>query len=153
MHLDNKNRSCRSGISIVVRREPLIGTAAMADEAGRKYPDHTYMLYTGADTVTIIRTGEKSLELSVPAGWFRDSECSQLSWTPRCPFKVGDSVTLNQMCATILAINRGGQPTSVRFDFSDTLENYCWMMWAKKKPILCGPPKTGVPIKQCERLP
>jgi hypothetical protein len=131
----------------------LWNTAAMADEMGRKYPEHVYMLYAGIDTVTITRTGEKRLELSVPAGWFRDPESSQLTWTPRHPFKTGDTVAMELMKATVLDVNRRGQPTTVRFDFSNPLENYSWMLWTDKKPHLCAIPEYGVPIKRSERLP
>lgn len=89
---------------------------------------HIDLLYAGLSEVELTSAGERSLELSVPAGYFR-TRVEQITRDPsRRPLQVGERIRSGGMEAQVLAV-RDGAPTRVRFDFTQPLTQlraYAW---------------------------
>lgn len=124
---------------------------AIGAEMGRKWPDHLYPLYSGADTVSIKRTGERTIEATVARGWFTTPEMERFSRSSRQPFKQGDRVKLDMMSAEIVDATCDGRPLKVRFEFTDALESFTWMQWTKERPVKREVPKMGIEEKLFSR--
>jgi hypothetical protein len=124
---------------------------AIGAEMGRKWPDHLYPLYSGADTVVIKRTGERTIEAAVARGWFTTPEVERFSRSSRQPFKQGDMVKLDMMSAFIVDATSDGRPLKVRLEFTDALESFTFLQWANGRAIQREAPKLGVEEKLFSR--
>jgi len=109
---------------------------------GGTWPGHFYSLYCGSDTLTVTRTGDRTLTATVPNGWIasdfeRSRRPRQLHFTP------GQSIDLQLMTATIEKVTCDARPLSVTFAFKEELSAFAWMKWVGKEPEQCGLPAIG----------
>jgi hypothetical protein len=75
------------------------------------WPEHCYSLYDGMDTLTIKRTGERTLLASTPKGWFA-SYLERSTRPKQLYFKQGDTINLQLMTATCSSSNCYRQETT-----------------------------------------
>jgi hypothetical protein len=132
------------GESVVVVNVPsefaILFQDAMRARAGQTVLEPFSVLYSGLQPATLRRSGERSLDLEVPNGYFA-TPAERASRDPtRAPFRVGESVQVPHMRATTLAVNALGAPTQVRFDFESPLERLRLLCWSERAPEPCQPP-------------
>lgn len=104
------------------------------------------LLYAGGNDVELTRTGERTLELTVAAGYFQ-GRIEQIGRDPRrSPFQVNDAIAAVRMRAQVLAV-KGGAPTRVRFDFTEPLSEALVLAWQGKTVAPIELPKVGQSIQ------
>jgi hypothetical protein len=87
---------------------------------GGPVPEHFYTLYSGAESVSIARTGEKAIEVTSTRGWLADVTDRTFR---RAPFRAGDTVSLARMTADVRGVTSDGRPNVVRFSFAENLDD------------------------------
>jgi hypothetical protein len=100
------------------------------------------LLYAGSQPVEVLRSGERSLELSVARGYLAATLERLVRDPEQAPFQRDDVVQLPRLRATVLEVGANGAPTRVRFDFPAPLER-CrldFMVWEGRKPRAWSPP-------------
>lgn len=138
-----------AGQTVVILNAPLdivescVPLVALAK--GEPTPAHMYMLYAGADPVTVTRTAPNVVEERVPDGWFsrfadrlyRDS-----------PLQLGDTVHLAAMSAQVTSLTRDGRPTVVRFQFPTAIDDpsLLFLAWGQHGFERVAPPAPGVDV-------
>jgi hypothetical protein len=119
---------------------------AIRYKKGGEWPEHCYSLYDGMDTLTIKRTGGRTLMATTANGWFagyleRSTRPKQLY------FNKGDSINLALMTATFAEVTTDKRPLSVSFTFKKDLSEFVWMEWTKAGPQRCKLPEIGGEMK------
>jgi hypothetical protein len=125
---------------------------AMAAEKGRAWPKHFYVFYTGPDTMSVRRTGERTFRATVEQGWFASPETERYTRSSRLPFKAGDRVELELMTVTVEKVTSDGRPLSVLFTFHANPSELAWIQWSKEGPIPHQPPAIGTELRLVARL-
>jgi hypothetical protein len=115
---------------------------AIRCEKGGEWPAHFYNLYGGMDTVTIKRTGERTILAATTKGWFA-TQYERSRRPKQLYFEKGDSINLQLMTATIQEVTTDKRPLKVSFTFKKDLSEFVWMQWTKVGPQRCKLPEIG----------
>lgn len=115
--------------------------AGVAAGQGKDLPDHIYYLHTGRGSLTLRRTGERTLELSA-TGWLGDTKLDRIFRARRYPFAEGDVVSLERMVVEVLEVDHG-DPQRVRIEFEDDFEDIGWLAWGPEAAQPFVPPPVG----------
>lgn len=115
---------------------------AIRCEKGKAWPEHFYYLYCGMDTLTVKRTGERTLLATPSKGWF-PSEYERSRRPKQLYFKQGDTINLQLMTAVIEKASGDGRPLGVSFTFKRDFSEFAWMRWTKNGPEKCEAPAMG----------
>ncbi len=109
---------------------------------GGPTPAHFYTLYSGADSVSVTRTSEQTIEVRSTRGWLPDVTDRTFR---RTPFRVGDTVDLARMRADVRGVTTDGRPDVVRFSFPDGLDDpsLVFLVWGSNGLEPFALPRTG----------
>ncbi len=123
MELDDARLPQQRVVTLVVS-DPVIGLYPPIIRAaqGRTLPKSWLPLSLAPYDHVLHRTGERTLELSLPEGQFLSSEMEQLFRGPAFAMHVGDQVQVAGCRITVLDVN-GLWPTRVRFEFDTPLDD------------------------------
>lgn len=111
-------------------------------ERGGEWPQHFYALYCGADTLTVKRTGERTILATPSRGWLA-TEYERTRRPRQLYYQQGETIEMQLLTATIEKVTADGRPLSVRFTFKKDLAEFAWMKWTKKEPEICDVPAIG----------
>lgn len=116
---------------------PLIAMAK-----GEPTPAHMYMLYAGADPVTVTRTGADTLEEHVEGGWF--SRFADRLFR-NSPLRPGDTIRLEAMSAQVRSLTPEGRPAAVQFTFPTSIDDpsLLFLSWGRHGFERAIPPPPG----------
>jgi hypothetical protein len=89
---------------------------------GRPLPRSWWTLSLSPHRTVLTRTSSTSIELTVPAGHFLDSDLEQSVRSPRHPLQAGDRIELEGLTVSVLAADAEG-PTAIGFDLGVPLED------------------------------
>jgi MFS family permease len=121
--------------------------AAIRSEKHGQWPEHFYHLYEGLETLTVKRTGERTLRATLPRGWFSSSFISRGARPQELYFKPGQTFELQLMTATIEEVTPDGRPRSVSFAFKRDLSELAWLQLSLKGPKKIQVPALGEEIR------
>jgi hypothetical protein len=138
-----------TGQTVVILNAPLDVIEScvplVAFAKGQPAPAHMYMLYAGADPVTVTRTAPDVLEERVPDGWlsrfadrlYRDS-----------PLQRGDTVHLAAMSAQVVSLTPEGHPAVVSFQFPTAIDDPSLLLlaWGAHGFERVAPPAPGARV-------
>jgi hypothetical protein len=96
-------------------------TKAIRESAGQRWPLPSYLLYVGIEPLEVVRTGERTLELTSERGWAGE-QLDRLSRDWREGFVVGQRVGLAHAEVTVLAVTADGRPRQVRVELDRSLD-------------------------------
>lgn len=96
-------------------------TKAIRERVGQRWPQPTYLLYVGIEPLEVVRTGERTLELTSERGWAGE-QLDRLSRDWREGFVVGQQVRLAHAEITVLDVTRDGRPRQVRVELDRSLD-------------------------------
>lgn len=103
------------------------------------------LLYAGLAEATLVRTGARTLELSVERGYFA-TPFERIERDPgQAPLRAGDEVTLPRMQVHVL-VARDGAPVRVRFAFTRPLRDLRFFVWRGRKPSELSAPAIGASL-------
>jgi hypothetical protein len=121
--------------------------AAIRFENGGEWPRHCYTLYFGdEDSVTLQRTGDRTLRVEAARGWFRGA-FMQMMQQRKFPDGEGDVVDLELMKVTIEKVSPDHLPLAVSFTFKKDLSEFSWMKWTGEGPVPCEVPLPGQAVR------
>jgi hypothetical protein len=121
--------------------------ASLRYEKRGQWPEHFYHLYEGMETLTVKRTGERTLLGTTPKGWFATSFVSRGTRPKELYFKQGQTFDLQLMTATIEEVTQDGRPHSVSFSFKKDLSEFAWLQLNLKGPKRIQVPALGEEIR------
>ncbi len=100
------------------------------------------VLAPGIGSVTVKRTDAQTLEVEPQDGYLRFGD--RLFRNEQHPFQTGETVTLDRMTATVLAI-KDARPSSVAFRFATPLEDSSlrWLWYQAGEFVPWVPPAVG----------
>jgi hypothetical protein len=135
-----------AGQTVVLLNAPLdalescLPLVAMA--RGEPVPAHMYMLYAGADPVTVARTARDVLEERVDGGWF--SRFMDRLYR-NSPLRLGDTTHLAAMSAQVLSLTPEGRPSAVQFTFPTDVDDpsLVFLSWGPRGFERVTPPAPG----------
>ena len=96
-------------------------TKAIRERAGQRWPLPTYLLYVGIEPLEVVRTGERTLELTSERGWAGE-QLDHFSRDWREGFAVGQQVRLAHAEVTVLEVTSEGRPRQVRVELDRSLD-------------------------------
>jgi hypothetical protein len=110
--------------------------------AGDQVPTRMLTLASGARTVDITRTDERTVVVHVDGGFYRTGT----EVVPRsAPMPVGSKVDLGDVTVEILEVGPDGVPTQAAFRFepSPDADGFVWLRWEGKQLRAVRPPAVG----------
>ena len=109
---------------------------------GAPVPRALRVLAPGIGSVTVKRTDAQTLEVEPQDGYLRFGD--RLFRNEQHPFQTGETVTLDRMTATVLAI-KDARPSSVAFRFATPLEDSSlrWLWYQAGEFVPWVPPAVG----------
>jgi hypothetical protein len=86
---------------------------------GLPIPAHQYLLYAGAEAVTVTRRDRHTIEIASDEGWMPRAIDHAMRGAP---FHRGEAAGLSRMRAEVEQVGADGRATVVRFSFADDLD-------------------------------
>jgi hypothetical protein len=123
MELDEARLPQQRVVTVVVS-DPVIGLypPIMRAAQGRTLPKSWLPLSLAPYDHVLHRSGDATLELSLPRGHFLSTEIEQLFRGPAFPMRVGEQLKVEGCHVTVLELD-GHYPTRVRFEFDMSLDD------------------------------
>jgi hypothetical protein len=124
----------------------LLTNAAWSVRDGDRVPLH--QLYAGFSALSATRTDSKTLELATDGAWCTRPLERMFTAAHSMPV-TGEVRSVDGMRVTVLAVDDGGLPTRVRFQFADALESpgRIWLVWQDRRPARWQPPAIGARVE------
>ncbi len=146
-------RQCEAAVTrqntVLLNGHPIavMVAAAMRYEKGGEWPQHFYHFYDSIAPLNVERTGERSLLVTVPHGWFSPSLFNQARRPRELRFTKGQQFHLQLLTATIEETTLDERPRKVRFTFKRDLSDFAWLQWTMRGPKLWSVPELGKAVQ------
>jgi hypothetical protein len=130
---------------VVAAPDPLVSVYVFAHGGVRGGVEVPRLHLLAVDThgsLTLTRTGARSLEVELEDGFLHDSN-SALFRDAAHSMRAGDRVETHGMIATVLTLTDDARPKRVRFDFDRDLDEAAWVTWEGARFVPYAAPRVG----------